>query len=466
MSLSQATFPNTFEAIEKASDKSLVKRALALSGIQGLSSNGNSVAMKATVANSPEQQFSQAQQISAIMATKAALQPFEDAAVAAEDKDKESAKAAHKEAFEAARAKLLEVDVQLPPGVDVNNLSNHLSQQMQVLTIKRDAKPDLDPKKLVDRLGLMRCVRLRPGGADIASGNVGHLKLDKDPFKQPLGVSFAYEDREIVENSRHAETTKLESTVGNSLAASASTKGAGFYSGAVGAWSASMSLAGASEKKSASTNAGSSSYSTHVKTTEVIQKSSQFSLAESDFELNPEFEQSLRRLLKPIEGCETKQIAIESSRIFEEFGTHLATQALIGGKFSIKCTIRVEKEDGKVKDQDSVAAALNFKASGAIAAACPFGGGTASAAMEASAKVNIARSTVMANDKYLSMTQTNQYVTGGDSGNLSSWLTSMASNHSWEVLDREADNGFRCATSPGCPETVHSRSLALCTYSS
>ena len=60
MSLSQATFPNTFEAIEKASDKSLVKRALALSGIQGLSSNGNSVAMKATVANSPEQQFSQA----------------------------------------------------------------------------------------------------------------------------------------------------------------------------------------------------------------------------------------------------------------------------------------------------------------------------------------------------------------------------------------------------------------------
>ena len=489
--MSQATFPETFRAIDAGADSSLVKRALALSGIKGLfggnDKDSHALAETATAADSPQQQFSQ-QQMSAIMATKAALEPFLKEAVAAEGEEKAKVNAAREKAVEDARAKLLEVNIQLPPAVDVNHLTNHLATQMQVLTIKQDAKPDLDPKQLTDRLGLMRCVRLRPGGADIASGNVGHLKPRKDPFKQPLGVSFAFEDREVVENIRHAETTKLESTVGTSLAASASTKGAGFYGGAVGAWSASMSAAGAFESKSASTLEKTDSYSTHVKTTEVIQKSSQFSLAESDFELTHEFDHSLRCLLELLNDNddvqdeddvqETKKdhyydersygdgkkklIASECAKIFEEFGTHLATQALVGGRFSIKSTITIKETKREETDQKAVAAALNYQVSAGIAAACLFGGGTASAAMQSTAKANRSETDKSTGAKYLSQTQTSQYVTGGASGDLNSWLTSMASNHNWEVLDREADNGFRCATGPG--SEPYAPSALSCNY--
>ena len=462
LQLNQATFPKTFAAIDAAADDSFVKRALALSGIQGLFGNeADPLATTATaIADSPQKQLTQ-QQMLAIMATKAALEPFLKEAVEAEEKEAREVNEARKKTVEEARAKLLQVNIKLPSGVDVSHLTNYLATQMQELSIKQAVKPDLDAKSLVDRLGLMRCVRLRPGGADIVSGNVGRLKRGKDPFKQPLGVSFAYEDREIVENSRHAETTKLESTVGASLAASTSSKGAGFYGGAVGAWSASMSAEAAVESKSASAREKSGSSSTQVKTTEVILKSSQFSLAESDFDLTPEFEHSLRRLLRVLkvdpsdDGERAKLIANESGKIFEEFGTHLATQALIGGRFSIKCTITVEKTAGVVTDQKALAAALSFRASAGIVAACPAGGGTASAAMEATANANISNSDQTNHHKYLSHTQTSQYVTGGASGNLNSWLTSMASNHSWEVLDREANNGFRCATAPGHPPSPY-----------
>merc|ERR1712194_83793 len=113
-------------------------------------------------------------------------------------------------------------------------------------------------------------------------------------------------------------------------------------------WSASMSAAAAFESKSASTLEKTGSYSTQVKTTEVIQKSSQFSLAESDFELTHEFDHSLRCLLGVLKDNgdvqdeddvqeknkdnyydednydeeKKKLIANETARIFEEFGTH------------------------------------------------------------------------------------------------------------------------------------------------
>tara|TARA_B100000795_G_C22474995_1_gene314455 strand:- start:303 stop:500 length:198 start_codon:yes stop_codon:yes gene_type:complete len=59
LSLNQATFPKTFAAIDKEADDSFVKRALALSGIQGLRGNEESVATTATVAKSPQQQVLQ-----------------------------------------------------------------------------------------------------------------------------------------------------------------------------------------------------------------------------------------------------------------------------------------------------------------------------------------------------------------------------------------------------------------------
>ena len=65
-----------------------VKRALALSGIQGLCGNDeDSLATTATVADSPQQQVLQ-QQMSAIMASKAALEPLLKEAVDAEGKVK------------------------------------------------------------------------------------------------------------------------------------------------------------------------------------------------------------------------------------------------------------------------------------------------------------------------------------------------------------------------------------------
>ena len=304
--LNEATFPHTFAAIDKGCDGSFVKRALALSGIQGASGikEDKPATAAPAFADSPEQQQFRQQQMSAIMATKAALEPFLKEAVAADEEAQQKVKAAREKAVEDARATLLEVNIQLPPAIDPSQLTSILATQMQELSIKQAVKPDLDTKALVDRLGLMHCVCLRPGGAVIASGNVGYLKRGKDPFNQPLGVSFAYEDREIVQNSRHAETTKLEGTVGTSLAASASSKGAAFFGEGVGAWSASMSAEAAVEAKSASGVDRSGSHSTHVKTTEVILKTSQFSLAESDFDLAPEFEQSLKRLLRVLKSSE------------------------------------------------------------------------------------------------------------------------------------------------------------------
>ena len=216
-----------------------------------------------------------------------------------------------------------------------------------------------------------------------------------------------------------------------------------------------MSAEAAIESKNASARDSSGLRSTHVKTTAVILKTSQFSLAESYFDLTPEFEQSLKRLLLVLNnkcgssseaGEREKLIAKESGKIFEEFGTHLATQALIGGRFSIKCTITVDESSLEKKDQTALAAALSYRASAGIHAACLVGGGTASAAMEAAANAKMQESKGEKTDDYLSQTHTSQYVTGGASGDLTSWLTSMKSNHSWEVLDREADNGFRCAS--------------------
>ena len=130
------------------------------------------------------------------MATKAALEPILNEAVAAEGDEKQKVEAARAKAVEAARVELLKVNIQLPSAVDLKQLSNYLATQMQELSIKQAVKPDLDAKALVDRLGLMRCVRLRPGGADIASGNVGHLKRGKDPFKMGNGKELKAVQRE------------------------------------------------------------------------------------------------------------------------------------------------------------------------------------------------------------------------------------------------------------------------------
>ena len=134
--------------------------------------------------------------MSTIMATKAALEPILNEAVAAEGDEKQKVEAARAKAVGEARATLLKVNIQLPSAVDVNQLPNFLASQMQELSIKQAVKPDLDAKALVDRLGLMRCVRLRPGGADIASGNVGHLKRGKDPFKMGNGKELKAVQRE------------------------------------------------------------------------------------------------------------------------------------------------------------------------------------------------------------------------------------------------------------------------------
>ena len=84
------------------------------------------------------------------MASKAALEPFLKEAVDAEGKVKKEVNEAREQAVEDARAKLLNVSIQLPPAVDVNHLMNHLATQMQELAIKQDAKLDL---ALVKRAG-------------------------------------------------------------------------------------------------------------------------------------------------------------------------------------------------------------------------------------------------------------------------------------------------------------------------
>ena len=442
-------------------------------------------------------------------------------------------------AWASANAGLLELhDLGLPSEFMAGGARRYLDRAMA--TLKLDAlpqRPDLSVADLVERNELMQCVHLHASGADIAPCPVGQLHPGRSPFKNPRGPSYRLVDSDVESTMRHATMRQIDETVGSSWSVASSTKGAVFFGFGVAAWSASMSAAGANETKSSEMGSTSSETTTHVKVKRAILSGAQFSLADRDWELTPEFESSLVMLaarseaalkgigeltalqdslqqdslqpfidksedafknaisqkarVKALSAADLKKAVAWASanagllelhdlglpselmaggarryldramatlkladgetplarRLLDEYGSHLATQAVLGGRYKIECHVTTDSTKLKGDQRTAVANALNGHASAAAAGAGFFeafaGAGEVGVALDLETH-NLAQKTLQEKVKTThSKTMLSVTVTGGAPGDMTAWLNDLRkSNCGWEVVDRSPQRGL------------------------
>ena len=110
-----------------------------------------------------------------------------------------------------------------------------------------------------------------------------------------------------------------------------------------------------------------------VKVKQATLTCTQFSLAGRDWELTPEFEGSLDELhhaittTVPTEG--KGAVDAQVLQFLDDYGSHLATQAVLGGRYKIDCHVTTESNQWNDEQRIAVANALNRHASPAAAAA-------------------------------------------------------------------------------------------------
>ena len=120
--------------------------------------------------------------------------------------------------------------------------------------------------------------------------------------------------------------------------------------------------------------------------------------------------------------------------ILAEFGSHLATQAVIGGTYSVECHITASKDESSGENRNAVANALNASASLGVSAAGLMGAGTLGVSSNLEVKNTKAKELLEKHEKYAKRINTNQYITGGISGSVTDWLNAMrSSNALWKV---------------------------------
>lgn len=383
------------------------------------------------------------QQLSELKALQEAFQPFIDKAADQEADAQAKQEAAEKKVVAEARAELLVLHgLQLPKELTAGAASRYLDREIGKL--KLDAlpqQPDLSVTDLVERNELMHCVHLHSTGADIAPSPVGQLHPNRSPFKNPRVPSYRLVDKDVETTNQHATMKQLDETVGMSWSLAGSTKGAAFVGTGVAAWSGSLSEAAAAEATSSAEESGSSGTITHVKVTQAILTCTQFSLADRDWELTSEFETSL-------EGLTTAASADDAEAkvllFLEDYGSHLATQAMLGGKYKIECHHTDLITEGDKKVNKNVAAALDYHASAAAAYAGLGGTGTAGGSTSWSAHVNRQTALQEKGKDHHEQTMMSMVVTGGVPGDLTAWLNDLRkSNRGWAVVDRSPVHGLR-----------------------
>ena len=358
--------------------------------------------------------------------------------------------AAEEKAVASARAELLELhDLKLPSDFKAGGAARYLDRAMDKLKLDLlPQQPDLSDSDLVKRNELMQCVHLHALGADIAPGMVGQLHPGRSPFKNPRGPSYRFVDSDVETTMRHATMRQIDETAGSSWSVAASSKGAVWFGAGLAAWSESVSAAHANETRSSEMHSASSETTTHVKVKQAILSGTQFSLADEDWELTPKFESSLVALAEALaEMTDADGKTALARRLLDEYGSHLATQAVLGGRYKIECHVTTESSGLDDTKRRAVADALNSHASAAaagvgffeaFAGAGDVGGSTAHESHQKRQEALQTTVKTTHSETMLSMT-----VTGGAPGKLTAWLNDLRkSNRGWEVVDRSPHRGL------------------------
>lgn len=388
------------------------------------------------------------QKLGALKQLKEGFQPFIDEAARAEQGARTKQEVAEKKAVDSAKAKavLLSLGLELPEAEHtVAAATGYLDREIGKLTlVTLQEQPDLDVVDLVDRNELLQCVHLRHSGAGIAPSPVGQLRPGSNPFKNPRGASYRLMDKDVETTTQHARMTQIDETLGSSWSAAASTQGAAFIGAGVGAWSASVSGAGAKQKATTTKGSKTSEKTTHIKVTQAIMTCAQFCLADRDWALTPEFERSLVEIKETVGNADQVRRDRLLKVLLDEYGSHLCTQAVLGGRYKIECHVTAVSGTQGEETSAAVADALNARASAGAAAAGFGGAGTAS--VSGSTELETSRQAALAvkGKDYSKDTMMSMVVTGGVPGDMATWLNDLRkSNRGWEVVDRDPNQGLR-----------------------
>ena len=184
-----------------------------------------------------------------------------------------------------------------------------------------------------------------------------------------------------------------------------------------------------------------------VKVKQATLTCTQFSLAGRDWELTPEFEGSLDELhhaittTVPTEG--KGAVDAQVLQFLDDYGSHLATQAVLGGRYKIECRVTAKENEDSESKKTAVAAALEFHASAAAAYAGFGGAGTAGASVAGSAHALRQKALQEDGKEHHAATTMSMVVTGGVPGDMAAWLNDLRqSNRGWEVVERSPHRGL------------------------
>jgi len=362
------------------------------------------------------------------------LEPLIKKAREAEEEEKKTTEESLARAKADAQVTLTTLGLKLPT-IPVPSIQNYLAEQLAKLNTAQLAEANLSTEELLGRNELFQGLNLHISGADIAHGTIGKLLPGKNPLKNPRGVSFKMEDKEVETTKQHALKKKLETTLGLSMSDSTSTSGGVVTPIGGASWSASMSSALSTNTQGSKESGNTSVDTTSIKTCRVTFNARQYALADADYELSTEFERALADVSKK------KQNGFQ---VIREFGSHLTLSAVLGGQYVIEASVMTESLTSLDLKRKAVGRALTARASGAAYAAGFIGEGAGAGSVSSAAATDAVSQKATGNEEEGASSYgqlcLSTYVTGGSPGPLNIWLSAMQqSNNVWEVIDRDVN---------------------------
>merc|ERR1719491_507086 len=255
----------------------------------------SSAASKSAVAEKRKHMMEDLKEISA---TKAALKPYVDEAVANANQMGAEASAERLAAQKKAEVTLAKLNVQFDPSLlqkprGLNQLLDDLKGEIDA-TIDISQKTgvvDYTSEELIERNSLKKGLLLQPGKVVKANGAIISLVNPDNPGLLPVpDKGFLSDMAELLQTMDIKTVREQSETIGTSWGASASTSGAAFVGGGVGAWSASTRFHAAANLKRERESGTASSTLHFTKTQLAARYMCDFSLSSADYKLSTELQ--------------------------------------------------------------------------------------------------------------------------------------------------------------------------------